>query len=94
MDGRLQSLLDRYRDGVGLRPNDVLQPREGARPCAHGVIDSQVVVLKQSALAPHRYTVVGERENPRSPSERFVKFEIDGHDWEKGYSDLGVELEP
>ena len=78
-----KKLLAAYNIGVGYRKGDVLKPRAGASPNTFGVIQDTVVVLEQCPLAPHQYTVIGEGKNPKTPSDRFVKFSIDGHDWER-----------
>lgn len=77
------ALLRSYKEGVGFRHGDILTPKEGAKPDTFEVIENKVVVLEQNSLAPHMYTVVGEHPNPQTPSDRFVEFEIDGHDWQK-----------
>lgn len=79
----LKSLLSRYETGCGYRKGHRLVPRDGASPCTFDVAGPEVIVLEQSVLAPHQYTVIGERVNPKSPSDQFVKFSIDGHDWQK-----------
>lgn len=76
-------LLASYKQGLGYKPGDILTPRPRAIPHAFGVIENKVVVLEQSTLAPHKYTVIGEKKDPRTPAARFVKFEIDGHEWQK-----------
>ena len=78
----LKSLLSDYHAGCGYRKGQYLKPRQGAKVHTYEIKDSVVAVLDQCPLAPHQYTVIGERENPKTPSDRFVKFEINGHDWE------------
>ena len=78
-----EQLLAAYEIGLGYQKGDVLKPRAGASPSTWGVIQDMVVVLKQNALMPHKYAVIGEREHPETPARRFVNFEINGHDWEK-----------
>ena len=80
---RLADLLSAYEVGCGYRRNDVLRPRDGADPFTFGVINCEVVVLRQDSLAPHQYHVVGEAENPKTPAGRFIKFRINGHDWQR-----------
>lgn len=79
----MTDLLAAYRVGLGFKPKDVLVPKAGSGAYTFGVIEDTVVVLEQGCLAPHEYTVVGELANPSTPAERFVKFTINGHDWEK-----------
>ncbi len=77
-------LLKEYKDGVGFKINDVLKPKEGAeRWRISDVVDDKVVVIDQCSIIPHEYTVIGERAKYNSPADRFVKFTINGHDWEK-----------
>lgn len=78
-----KEMIAAYWSGLGFRTNDVLKPKGGASPYAFGVVDDTVVVVEQSSLAPHQYTVVGERSEYSQPSERFVKFSINGHDWQR-----------
>lgn len=78
-----KKLLRDYKRGLGYRRGDVLKPREGSSPHTYGVIDDTVVVLSQSALIPINYKVVGEKLNPKEPSDQFTTFEINGHDWHK-----------
>lgn len=77
-----KGLLKAYEYGLGFRKGDTLKPKDGAKPETYGVIDRTVVVLDQDSLAPHQYTVLGEREKYSQPSERFVKFTINGHNWD------------
>lgn len=70
-----------YKVGLGFKEGDVLVPKDGASPETWSVIENTVVVIRQDALAPHEYTVVGEKRNYEKPSDRFVKFSINGHDW-------------
>ncbi len=76
------NLFDDYKNGVGFREGQKLRPRVGARPATYGVRDDFVYVIQQNPQAPHKYTVVGEAVSYKEPSRRFIKFEIDGHDWE------------
>ena len=79
-----KKLLRDYQYGVGFKHGDILKPRDGVRPFpSDDCIDNTVVVLRQSALAPHQYYIVGERPNPRTPADRFLKAKINGHDWQK-----------
>ena len=78
-----KNLLKDYKHGLGYKPGDLLKPREGSNPHTYGAIDDTVVVLRQSALSPITYKVVGENPNPNKPSDRFINFEINGHDWYK-----------
>ena len=85
----MSSFLRDYLTGVGYRRGDILVPRPGVMPFGSGASDryetkgGRVTVLAQSVLAPHQYEVVGERVKYRTPSERFLKTEINGHDWMK-----------
>jgi hypothetical protein len=75
-------LIDAYKEGLGYKPYDVLVPREGAHPCvSQGVYEKKVVVLAQNPGTPWLYDVVGEAAAYPHPSDRFVKFTINGHDW-------------
>jgi hypothetical protein len=79
-----KNLLSDYEYGVGFNRGDILEPRLGANPFpARECINRTVVVLSQSTLAPHQYIIIAERPSPRSPSDRFLKTEINGHDWKK-----------
>lgn len=78
-----QSLLHEYEAGLGFRRGDVLVPKNGASPISYDVVNDTVVVISHNTLAPHTYLVIGERVNARSPSDKFVKFEINGHDWQR-----------
>ena len=80
---RMKNLLADYDHGCGYKRGDILRPRVGSGAGTFEVKDSMVVVLERNPLAPHQYLVLGERENPRSPSDRFIKFDVNGHDWEK-----------
>jgi hypothetical protein len=83
--GRLDALIRDYEAGCEFRRGDKLAPRKrpGLEPRTYGVVGNAVVVLSQSALIPHEYTVIGEASSYTERSDRFVKFEINGHDWEK-----------
>ena len=80
---RMKALLQSFKHGSGFKPDDVLTPRQDANPETHDVVDGTVVVLEQSPLNPSDYLVLGERQKPASPAERFVKFHINGHDWQR-----------
>lgn len=79
---RLKNLLKDYKRGLDFKEGDILIPKQGVKPETFGIIDDTVVVLEQDCLVPHEYLVIGERRNPEKPSDRFVKFTINGHDWE------------
>jgi hypothetical protein len=79
----LLDVLKDYKKGLGFRENDILTPRQGSIPHTYNVRDNQVIVLSQCVLAPHQYTVLGERIGYRAPEDRFVRFDINGHQWEK-----------
>lgn len=76
-------LLADYKQGLGYREGDILVPRDGANPVTYDVIEKTVVVLSQDSIAPHQYHVVGARLKPKTPSDRFVRFSINGHDWKR-----------
>lgn len=76
-------LLEDYKTGTGFKIKDVLEPRAGADIGAHEFKDNKVVVLSQSVLVPHEYTVLGERPGYVRPEERFIKTTINGHAWQK-----------
>jgi hypothetical protein len=84
MFDRLKRLLRDYEDGCGYRKGDVLRPRPGAtNHLMSEVVGDEVIVLRQSAAIPHQYDVIGERKSFREPSDRFIRFEINGHDFER-----------
>ncbi len=79
-----KKLLSDYEYGVGYKRGNLLESRDGAYPFpSQDCIDGIVVVIRQSALVPHLYDVIGERLNPRSPADRFLLTKINGHDWQK-----------
>lgn len=81
IDGR--KLLEEYKHGLGFKANDILKPRQGCNPMTYGVAEATVVVLGQCPLIPFKYNVIGENPKPRAPSDRHIRFEIDGYEWEK-----------
>ena len=79
-----KKLLSNYQYGVGFKHGDILKPRDGVHPFpSEDCVDDTVVVIRQNALAPHQYDVIGERPNPRTPADRFLKADINGYDWQK-----------
>lgn len=79
-----RELKDKYWRGLGFRRNDILEPLEPLRGTARGAIEAgwcgesrQCLVIEQSALCPHHYTVIATRDG----GDNFSKFEINGHDW-------------
>lgn len=83
-------LVREYRNGLGFKVNDVLRPKAGCDPWRSVIKDDTVVVLEQCSLRPWMYDVIGEAVDPKSPADRFVKLEINGHEWERvGQADDG-----
>ena len=76
------TLLEEYEKGCGFKRGDVLTPISDKTYC-FDVVSRIVTVLDQSPFAPFEYTVLGEAERYSVPSERFVKFNINGHDWRR-----------
>ena len=77
-------LLKDYEYGCGFKRGEKLRARQGYRcPWADSIEDGVFVVLKQSALNPSRYTVIGERLSPRDPADRYLKTEISGHNYDR-----------
>ncbi len=82
----IKEILDAYKYGVGFKVNDVLTPRN-EKYCPWKFTNNEVVVLQTRILSPERYEVLGEdaewEEGVHKPQSRFIKFEINGHDWRK-----------
>ena len=79
----MKPILKKYKIGCGYKYGDELVPRAGCSPEMYDCVTEPVIVLYQDTLAPHQYTVLSERKNPRTPAHRFVKFTINGHEWIK-----------
>lgn len=82
-----KNFLKDYEAGLSYEKGDVVRVKNGAEGIttdyAKEIVDGKAVVLSQCPLCPNEYLCVGERRKYSSPSERFMKFEINGHDWER-----------
>jgi hypothetical protein len=80
-------LLADYNEGCGYKKGDVLVLRapdsSWCQPFDQEIIDGKWVVLEQSCLAKHKYIVLGERIRFADPADRFLKTEINGHNYRK-----------
>ncbi len=78
----IKNLVDAYYHGCGYKRGDGLIPREGVKTMWK-YKNNEVVVLDTRVLSPHLYTVLGESETFVLPEDRFIKTEINGHNWKK-----------
>lgn len=78
-----KKLIQEYEYGLGYKKGDVLVPRTGCSPHTFDVQDDEVVVIEQNCLIKHEYLVIGKKKDPKNPSDTFVKFSVNGYEWEK-----------